>query len=73
VVLGAFAPDGPTQCSGLPVAHCDAADLAELFGSAFELQNSERDEHRTPAGATQPFIWVILRRHNRAPQPAASR
>ena len=73
VVLGAFAPDGPTQCSGLPVARYDAAELAELFGPAFELEHSESDEHHTPAGATQPFTWVILRRQQAASAPAASR
>jgi SAM-dependent methyltransferase len=62
VVLGAFAADGPTQCSGLPAARYDAPSLAERFGSAFDLVRSEREEHVTPGGATQPFTWVVLRR-----------
>jgi hypothetical protein len=73
VVLGAFAPHGPTQCSGLPVAHYEAADLADLFGPSFELEHFEHDEHCTPAGITQPFTWVILRRRDWYPRSAASR
>jgi SAM-dependent methyltransferase len=64
VILGAFAPDGPTECSGLPVARYDADGLARVFGPAFELEHSERDEHSTPGGALQPFTWVILRRRH---------
>ena len=62
VVLGTFAPDGPTACSGLPVARHDAADLAARFAPAFGLETAEREVHRTPSGAEQTFTWVVLRR-----------
>jgi len=62
VVLGTFAADGPTQCSGLPTARYDTDSLARAFGSAFVLEHAEREEHTTPAGADQPFSWVVLRR-----------
>lgn len=62
VVLGSFAPDGPTMCSGLPTARHDADSLAALFGGDFELVSSEREEHRTPWGSVQPFTWVVLQR-----------
>ena len=61
-VLGVFAEDGPTQCSGLPTARYSAAELAELFSRDFVLEHSEREEHVTPAGVVQPFTWVVLRR-----------
>jgi SAM-dependent methyltransferase len=63
VVLGCFASDGPTRCSGLPTARYDAEDLAAVFAPAFTLIHAERDEHRTPGGSVQPFTWVVLRRH----------
>jgi SAM-dependent methyltransferase len=63
VVLGTFAPDGPVQCSGLDTARYDAAALEELFAGGFCLEHAEREEHRTPWGAVQPFQWVVLRRH----------
>lgn len=62
VVLGTFAADGPTQCSGLPTARYDTDSLARAFGSAFVLEHAEREEHTTPAGAVQPFSWVVLRK-----------
>lgn len=62
VVIGAFAPDGPAQCSGLPTARFDAAGIAEELGAAFQLERSAREVHRTPGGAVQPFSWVVLRR-----------
>jgi len=67
VILGAFAPEGPTECSGLPVARYDAAELAELFGPTFVFEDSERDDHHTPAGTAQPFTWVVLRRRSALP------
>jgi 2-polyprenyl-3-methyl-5-hydroxy-6-metoxy-1,4-benzoquinol methylase len=61
-VLGTFAPDGPTTCSGLPTCRYDAPMLSALCGSTFALEHHEREEHRTPWGAVQPFTWVVLRR-----------
>lgn len=62
VVLGAFAEDGPEQCSGLPTTRWSAAGLAAAFGAGWSLERSEREEHTTPWGAVQPFTWVVLRR-----------
>lgn len=61
LVLGTFAADGPTQCSGLPTSRYDADALAEVFAPGFSLEHSEREEHVTPGGAVQPFTWVVLR------------
>src|SRR5215207_8759748 len=62
VLVATFAEDGPTQCSGLPVARYSAAGLHGAFGSAFELLSSEREEHVTPAGAHQSFVYCLCRR-----------
>jgi len=61
LVLGTFAEDGPTHCSGLPTARYSATDLASLFSARFTLEHEEREAHRTPAGTTQAFTWVTLR------------
>lgn len=62
LVLGVFGPDGPTSCSGLPTARHTAEDLASLFGEEFDLVHDEVEEHRTPWGASQQFVWAVLRR-----------
>jgi 2-polyprenyl-3-methyl-5-hydroxy-6-metoxy-1,4-benzoquinol methylase len=62
LVVGAFAEDGPAQCSGLPVARYDAESLAAELGEGFTLVETRRAEHHTPWDAVQPFTWVVLRR-----------
>jgi hypothetical protein len=62
LVLGTFAEDGPTHCSGLAVCRYSAQALGELFAESFALVTHEREEHVTPAAAIQPFTWVLLRR-----------
>jgi trans-aconitate methyltransferase len=61
VVIGTFAADGPTHCSGLPVARYDAAALAAEFPDLSPVDR-RRAEHTTPSGATQPFTWLLLSR-----------
>jgi SAM-dependent methyltransferase len=61
IVLATFAEDGPEQCSGLPVARYSADALAAQL-PALTMVHAERVEHVTPAGAVQPFTYVVLRR-----------
>jgi SAM-dependent methyltransferase len=61
-VVGCFAPDGPQQCSGLPVARYGPGDLADELRPDWVLVAEDREEHATPAGLTQPFTWAALRR-----------
>jgi SAM-dependent methyltransferase len=62
LVIGTFAEDGPTHCSGLPVCRYAADELATAFAPAFALVRHDREEHVTPSGATQPFTWTIFER-----------
>jgi 2-polyprenyl-3-methyl-5-hydroxy-6-metoxy-1,4-benzoquinol methylase len=62
VIIGTFALDGPERCSGLPVIRHDAATLGELLGHSFELVESKRHDHQTPAGATQRFQFSRFQR-----------
>lgn len=61
-VIGCFAPDGPRQCSGLPVARHRAPELAGRLGGQWTLISQDREEHATPAGLIQPFTWAALRK-----------
>lgn len=61
-VIGCFAPDGPEQCSGLPVRRASADELAALLDGGFALEHAEQAEHVTPWDARQAFTWVVLRR-----------
>jgi trans-aconitate methyltransferase len=59
-VVGTFAEDGPTHCSGLPVRRYSIEELAGVLG-AVEIRQKGRYLHRTPSGADQPFSWVAGR------------
>jgi SAM-dependent methyltransferase len=62
LVLATFAPDGPEQCSGLPVSRYAPRDLEDVFAEHFTLIEHDREDHVTPSGAVQPFSWIVLRR-----------
>jgi cyclopropane fatty-acyl-phospholipid synthase-like methyltransferase len=73
VVIGVFAPDGPTSCSGLTVTRYDAHDLTRLLGDEFDVVATRRVRHLTPWGAPQSFQWVAARRRRASSPLAASR
>lgn len=62
VLLATFAPDGPTRCSGLPVARYTPEGVARELGDAFALVRGFGDVHHTPAGREQRFSVAVLRR-----------
>lgn len=61
VVVATFAEDGPDKCSGLPVVRYSPERLQAEFGSAFTMLREEREEHETPWGAAQKFLYCHWR------------
>lgn len=61
VIVATFAEDGPTQCSGLPVMRYSHAGLHGQFGPAFNLLRQAREQHQTPFGTVQKFIYCYCR------------
>lgn len=57
VIVATFGPNGPEQCSGLPVARYSHAQLHGAFGPAFELLEHASEEHKTPWGSIQHFVY----------------
>ena len=57
VIVATFGPHGPDKCSGLPVARYDEAGLHGTFGAEFTLLESRREEHDTPWGIGQEFVY----------------
>lgn len=62
VIVATFASDGPEKCSGLPVVRYEAEGLHGEFGDDFQLTNSEKEMHHTPAGGEQSFIYCYCRK-----------
>lgn len=57
VIVATFAPDGPEQCSGLPVARYAPDQLHGEFGPAFDLVEHALEDHATPWGSIQHFVY----------------
>jgi SAM-dependent methyltransferase len=67
VIVATFAEDGPTKCSGLPVARYRPDELHAEFGDPFTLLRHEKELHRTPFGTVQQFVYCHCLR-NPAPE-----
>lgn len=61
-IIATFALDGPEKCSGLTVQRHDEASLIEALGGGFQVIESSKEDHKTPGGTIQRFIWCRLGR-----------
>jgi len=62
LVIATFGPEGPQRCSGLAVRRYDAEGLQSVLGSEFALRAAELEDHVTPSGATQQFLYTRWQR-----------
>ncbi len=62
VLVATFGLDGPEQCSGLPVARYDGGGIHAVFGDAFDKLDEATEEHETPWGSAQSFVYCLCRR-----------
>jgi 2-polyprenyl-3-methyl-5-hydroxy-6-metoxy-1,4-benzoquinol methylase len=62
LLLATFGPDGPVKCSGLKIRRYSIEMQAELLGPGFELQQHALEDHETPSGGSQQFLyshWIL--------------
>ena len=59
VLVATFATDGPQKCSGLDVARYSPDELHAQFGDEFRLLKSVSEDHITPMGTTQKFVYCV--------------
>jgi ubiquinone/menaquinone biosynthesis C-methylase UbiE len=59
-VIATFGPQGPTRCSGLPVQRYGPEELVAALGDRFQLLSCHLEEHRTPRGETQQYLYSQL-------------
>jgi SAM-dependent methyltransferase len=64
IIVASFGPDGPVRCSGLEVVRYSPDEMHEEFGDCFRLLNSVREEHHTPTGSVQAFVYCLCRLEN---------
>ena len=57
VIIATFGSQGPTRCSWLDVARYSSDGLLTELGRDFSLIESFEEDHKTPGGASQQFIY----------------
>ncbi len=62
LILGTFASEAPTMCSGLPVQRYSPEKLESILGGGFELSRHQKELHVTPGGAEQMYLYCHFRR-----------
>ena len=62
MTVGTFAINGPLKCGGLPIAQYDEVSLARVFAADFQCADTFRDDHTTPSGSVQHFVFGQFRR-----------
>lgn len=62
LVIGTFAADGPTRCSGLDVVRYSADSLCSEFTPGFVLEQETREIHTTPRETEQSLLYCSFRR-----------
>ena len=60
VIIAAFAIDGPVKCSGLDIVQYDAEKLQQEIGEKFKLVEQRPENHITPAGDEQSFVYYLF-------------
>lgn len=63
LVIGTFSTDGPLKCSGLEITQYDELSLGDLFRvEGFECIETKREDHQTPFGTSQNFVFASFRK-----------
>ncbi|MCH2225511.1 MAG: class I SAM-dependent methyltransferase [Crocinitomicaceae bacterium] len=62
LLIGTFSTDGPLKCSGLEIKQYDASMLQEVFANGFKLGRSVVEDHTTPFGTIQNFVFCSFDR-----------
>jgi SAM-dependent methyltransferase len=62
LIIGTFAPEAPPECSGLPVQRYSQEQLHDTLGEEFELLGHRKEQHITPGGVEQMYLYCHFRK-----------
>jgi 2-polyprenyl-3-methyl-5-hydroxy-6-metoxy-1,4-benzoquinol methylase len=62
LIIATFSVTGPLKCSGLEVHRYSEGSLADCFGNSFMLEHALREDHTTPFGTQQNFVFCLMSR-----------
>ncbi|HTN46078.1 MAG TPA: class I SAM-dependent methyltransferase [Flavipsychrobacter sp.] len=57
LLIGTFSDEGPLKCSGLDVTRYAPSQLLDLFACDFDLLEWKKQDHTTPFGTVQNFLF----------------
>jgi ubiquinone/menaquinone biosynthesis C-methylase UbiE len=69
VIVASFSLEGPAKCSGLDVVRYSPESMHDEFGRGFRLLDSVEEDHHTPAGKIQAFVYCLCRVEPARPNP----
>ena len=61
VIVASFSLEGPPKCSGLDVVRYSPESMHAEFGKGYRLLDSVREDHHTPSGVVQAFVYCLFR------------
>jgi cyclopropane fatty-acyl-phospholipid synthase-like methyltransferase len=62
LIMGTFSEDGPTKCSGLETKQYNAEILSTTFKNGFEKVRCVSEDHTTPFGKQQNFLFCSFKK-----------
>jgi len=62
LILGTFSINGPDMCSGLKVRQYSEKELTAIFKGSFIKIDSFYEDHQTPSGSLQNFVFCVFQR-----------
>ena len=62
LVIGTFSENGPLKCSGLEISQYSEEKIAAIFKNNFDKIDSVLEDHQTPFGTTQNFLFCSFRK-----------
>jgi SAM-dependent methyltransferase len=62
VIMAAFAMNGATLCSGLPVQRYNTEGLQEFLGDEFKLLENFDYTYQMPSGDVRPYVYTLFQK-----------
>lgn len=63
LTIGTFSENGPEKCSGLPIKQYNEMTLTSELKNGFDKIRCITEDHTTPFGTTQNFLFCSFKRH----------
>ncbi|GGF48641.1 class I SAM-dependent methyltransferase [Echinicola rosea] len=64
MIIGTFSERGPKRCSGIPIKQYSVEKLSGIFDKGFQKGKCFYEQHPTPAGGIQDFVFCSFEKTN---------